>query len=354
MKNENNTSAKKKLIPAIAALATSAVMLSTSTYAWFTMNKTAEVTGLQMSATAGDSLEISLGEITGTTPSNDAPSINSISWKKSIDIDEYYASVGKLMPASSDTSLTLYSVENSDVYAGGTKVKSDAIVSEMKQKDSVTLTLDGASNTDFATSNSEADEGYYLDVPMWIRTTKSDADSTVYCTVTINDASGKNLKNAVRVAIIPIGTAMSETGGTDGILSLTLTGSAGYEAESTTSSTLTKITNPTVLNANPTIFGLTNGTYTTGKTLGANGTFTSALKTTSPIATTATSETYDSATSENTAVFTIPQADANSYSGVSFIARVWLEGESTFCSDLTAGQDWNIDFHFSLDPIPAP
>ena len=38
--NENNkNSAAKKIIPAVGMLALSATMLSTSTYAWFTMNK---------------------------------------------------------------------------------------------------------------------------------------------------------------------------------------------------------------------------------------------------------------------------------------------------------------------------
>ena len=60
---KKNTSAKKKLIPAVAMLTTSAVMLSTATYAWFTMSREVEVTGLQMSATASDALEISLGEV---------------------------------------------------------------------------------------------------------------------------------------------------------------------------------------------------------------------------------------------------------------------------------------------------
>ena len=36
---KKNTSAKKKLIPAVAMLTTSAVMLSTATYAWFTMSR---------------------------------------------------------------------------------------------------------------------------------------------------------------------------------------------------------------------------------------------------------------------------------------------------------------------------
>ena len=61
--NAQNTSAKKKLIPAVAMFTASAVMLSTATYAWFTMNKNAKVTGLNMTATAGGSIEISLGQL---------------------------------------------------------------------------------------------------------------------------------------------------------------------------------------------------------------------------------------------------------------------------------------------------
>lgn len=57
---KKNTSAKKKLIPAVAMLTTSAVMLSTATYAWFTLNKTVEVDGLKMTATAADALEFLL------------------------------------------------------------------------------------------------------------------------------------------------------------------------------------------------------------------------------------------------------------------------------------------------------
>ena len=41
---KKNTSAKKKLIPAVAMLTTSAVILSTATYAWFTMSREVEVT----------------------------------------------------------------------------------------------------------------------------------------------------------------------------------------------------------------------------------------------------------------------------------------------------------------------
>ena len=63
--NENNkNSAAKKIIPAVGMLALSATMLSTSTYAWFTMNKEVQITGLNMTATVGEGMEISLASVT--------------------------------------------------------------------------------------------------------------------------------------------------------------------------------------------------------------------------------------------------------------------------------------------------
>ena len=378
MKTSNKNSAKKKLVPAVAMLTTSAIMLSTATYAWFTMNKNVEVKGLSMSATAGDSLEISLGSLTaGSAPTNNAPTIGDISWKKSILIDDYYASVGKMLPASTADGLTVYSIDDIEkIFAGGTKVEDDAAVSTKTQGDSVTLTRDGNTNTEFKTipdseTGAKAAQGYYIDVPMWIRTTNAAAGgSDVYCTVNITDGagdtdagnSGTALMKAVRVAIIPIGTAQSKVGGADGINGLTLTGSAGYDADGSTASTLTKITDTTVLDGAATIFGLDGTTYNS-KVLTAAGTYSTVLNTAPTVATGATiSGTYtpptapnDPLASKNTAVFTIPAAAEDSYSGVSFIARVWLEGESEFCNDATADQDWNIDFHFTLDEVaPSP
>ncbi len=51
--------AMKKLIPAICLLLISAVLLGTSTYAWFSMNKTVTATGMQVKATTPASVEIS-------------------------------------------------------------------------------------------------------------------------------------------------------------------------------------------------------------------------------------------------------------------------------------------------------
>ena len=108
MKNNNKKKGNtaKKLLPAAMMLAVSASMLGTSTYAWFTMNKVVEVTGLQMQATASSGLEISMGAW-GTQAGAKAISVNTpskedISWKRSILISDYYAEVGKILPSSTD------------------------------------------------------------------------------------------------------------------------------------------------------------------------------------------------------------------------------------------------------------
>jgi hypothetical protein len=56
----------KKLVPAAGMLAISATMLATSTYAWFTMNKEVEVTGLTMQTKVSSNLLISENNVEGT------------------------------------------------------------------------------------------------------------------------------------------------------------------------------------------------------------------------------------------------------------------------------------------------
>ena len=53
----------RRMIPALCMLLVSAIMLSTASYAWFTMNEAVTATGMQVTAKAGD---IFL-EIKGTT-----------------------------------------------------------------------------------------------------------------------------------------------------------------------------------------------------------------------------------------------------------------------------------------------
>lgn len=60
----------KKLIPAIVLLLISAIVMSTASYAWFSMNKTVTATNMQVTATADGSLVITTGALPTSTTSS--------------------------------------------------------------------------------------------------------------------------------------------------------------------------------------------------------------------------------------------------------------------------------------------
>lgn len=73
MANKKKNSASKKLFSAVAMLTCSAVMLSTATYAWFTMNKVVEVTNMQVRAKTEEGLLINeIADYASTTWDNEA------------------------------------------------------------------------------------------------------------------------------------------------------------------------------------------------------------------------------------------------------------------------------------------
>ncbi len=67
--NMKKKSTARKLLPAAGMLAVSASMLATSTYAWFTMNKTVEVKGMEVKAKAEKGLLV-----------NEIPDVGSATW----------------------------------------------------------------------------------------------------------------------------------------------------------------------------------------------------------------------------------------------------------------------------------
>jgi len=143
-------SAKKKLIPAAGSLLISAAMLSTSTYAWFTMSREVEVRNIKMTATVPEDLQISLGHLkdftadtlgeatvetapgftglsgnqgilvpastaSGATaddggvkaPNTGTDAVSMLDWASSADVSEYYR-LGKIIPASSIDGQNIY------------------------------------------------------------------------------------------------------------------------------------------------------------------------------------------------------------------------------------------------------
>lgn len=322
--NENNkNSAAKKIIPAVGMLALSATMLSTSTYAWFTMNKEVQMTGLNMTATVGEGMEISLAgvdasdNITAPTTAHPDDTETEKGWKSAVVVDEYYSTIGKFKPASSTTGVTLFDALNSSD-AGRKASKFTDITSAENAK--VKASLRDKIKTGTEITVDEANSGYYVDIPVYLRTNKSGTDSEdIYYKMIISplDKDGKastadtdTLYKAVRVAFMA----------PDGKINL-----AGEQ-----------------------IFAVDNNYYESRKAVSAADTKSDV--TVNQNATAATGKLEDITAADSG--LDIPLAkDGDNYGHLDFIVRVWLEGESESCYNEKSGQSWNIDLSFSLgDP----
>jgi hypothetical protein len=396
---KNKSSARKKLIPAAGSLLISAAMLSTSTYAWFTMSREVEVKNIQMTATVPEDIQISLGKI-GTTsdvttaststadgsvamntgflmtntgavvdPREDGVANNDIDWANSVDVSAYYG-FGKLIPASSINGENI--IFTPDANGVGKTVKStakfyQAATAGTAGSESTALAGTGGtvgsgtlnatahtytSTTDRSTTwagttysaasawNHTNDDGYYIDIPVWLRTSSASVDVGVQAyvvDVAATDAAnplavadtatadGEKLYKAVRVAVLnDDGTANSNlipVADGDGTLA---TAGDKYTGGSVLNwYTRTADTNPDT-NANSGQALASTGTGNAG-TYGA------------PV-------TYAGPT---TAVATLTGGTGNAYgTAVKKIIRVWIEGEDPDCWNETAGQDWAINLKF--------
>lgn len=313
---KKNTSAKKKLIPAVAMLTTSAVMLSTATYAWFTMSREVEVTGIKLTATTPQTIEISLGQATTSntlTHGVEATAPNSDDmWTHTAATGSVYQDFGKLIPVSSVDGFNMFYTEKatengkkvSDVPNPFTKAET-AVGWEFKEggKSAETGAVVNAAENDGS--------GYYLDIPVWFRTTSTDA-VTLGLEVEIKNSSDDDTKSvlykAARVAILP------ETKSAQKVFSET--GAKYYKdgkAVATAGATLAASYGD--------VSAATEATVTGGKV-------------TNP----------DAATQ----VATVTVSTGTGYGGaVKYYIRVWLEGEDEACWNANAGQDFviNLKFH---------
>lgn len=312
---KKNTSAKKKLIPAVAMLTTSAVMLSTATYAWFTMSREVEVTGIKLTATTPQTIEISLGQATTSntlTHGVEATAPNSDDmWTHTAATGSVYQDFVKLIPVSSVDGFNMFYTEKatengkkvSDVPNPFTKAET-AVGWEFKEggKSAETGAVVNAAENDGS--------GYYLDIPVWFRTTSTDA-VTLGLEVEIKNSSDDDTKSvlykAARVAILP------ETKSAQKVFSET--GAKYYKdgkAVATAGATLAASYGD--------VSAATEATVTGGKV-------------TNPDAT--------------TQVATVTASTGTGYGGaVKYYIRVWLEGEDEACWNANAGQDFQINLKF--------
>jgi len=317
--NKKKKSNARKLIPAIGMLMTSAAMLTTSTYAWFTMNKEVSITGITLTATVPETLEISLGKAGGLAvngfnyvpeaPLNDDDDEynkeTNKDWTNSISISDYYKdssnnvlSFGTLVPVSSQNGAKMFFTD--DAIGDGHLLSDEAQFLEV--------------STEF--KDSSKGERYYLDIPVWFRTTKQNTSDNnldidmvdLYVTATISapENSTDVLYKAARVSVLK-----DDKSANKGVL----------------------------MNSEAKYYDNGEEGFSVGPVseIDANN---KAVKTEVDV------------NSPNEAVVQVPtrtSSDTNVLHGgkVERIIRIWLEGEDEACYNPNAGQSFKINLTFS-------
>lgn len=302
MKNttKKKTSAKRKLLPAAGSLLISAAMLSTSTYAWFTMNKSVDVTGMEMRTVVDSNLQIDDAAPTnggswtaGSWATNDNSFKNSTTQSITNEV---------LVPVSTTDGYSYWFTDPANVKGNGdatTDAYTEYTLAGLQGKYGASVTH-GYLDYHFvlkATNTSESAQKIVLD-QLDLKYTKSGSET--------------DTDKAWRVAILG---KKFETA--------TVNGAKTLPGIATSGATVTKIYTPA---------GAAN--FTSGEAVNsATGTGT---------------VTYASTVADSE----IFEVSANSTEYFEVIMRVWLEGEDTTCytglfNDLQEGK-WALETGFTL------
>jgi hypothetical protein len=385
MKKKMNNSAAKKLVPAAGMLGVSAMMLATSTYAWFTMAREVEVQNIQMTATVPANLQISAGMLNTTVGSGDgynnnkgilvkdasatnadngnvaAPGDAAEYWSNSIDLSNYYV-MGKIMPASSTNGQAIFFTPDAagvgKTLTTGAKfykavdnaaVQAESTIRTGSEKTTLASTLhaftgengtgdtwlgDGLNTGTYRKSvewNDTKDDGYYVDIPLWIRSSSTDQDIVLAVDAYVTSSSKKDeddLYKAARAVILG--------------------------ANKSTTSGLLEIRPDSLMNGDsPNNETIVDFMYTTN----ASGEAVSQVSDEN-LPTYATVAHYNGSLlgGDGTSnILKIAKASADGKYGTptKFWVRVWLEGEDPNCWNDNACQDFRINLKFTREAMSA-
>ena len=324
---KKNTSAKKKLIPAVAMLTTSAVMLSTATYAWFTMSREVEVTGIKLTATTPQTIEVSLGKatagatITSKTEATE-PGDDEKLWSNKAATSSVYTSFGKLIPASSTDGTNLYYTTKAKENGKSVDITGANAFTQATENNNAGWTFQTAGASSETESNLTADtkgEGYYLDIPVWFRTTNvEDVKLGVDVTVTDPNADDDNTKGdlykATRVAFL---TSDKTTANGVFLGAETDVDNGYYKKKAVRANTGTSENDY-------------YGTVTVAKEVTAN----------------TAGQVTNSDSTEVANVTGVGTGKTGYGTPTKYYIRVWLEGEDVNCWNANAGQSFTVDLKF--------
>jgi len=393
---KSRSSAKKKLIPATCMLLVSATMLASSTYAWFTMSRDVEVKNISMTATTPEDTQVSLGNLTGATkgytdntgfltpastaegakaddngvkaPSAGNNPTDMIDWSNAVDVSTYYA-LGRIIPASSVSGENIFFTPDANgvgqtIKAGaefytaatgktaGTEDYTSATTNYKTRLHAFTTANDKAATTGWQDTNytpasgwnHTEDDGYYVDIPVWFRTSAKDGVKlsvdayVVPKTATLDDTSAVNeLYKAMRVSIIPDADATANETGVKKLLPV----KDGFDATNKTTKT-----DPWAA-ANASIVDFYGRNVATGA-VDSNATTKAVSSVDSKAPTYAAASEY---TTGDCVVDLTGNTNIGTGTGYGaakkYYVRVWLEGEDPECWNANAGQDFTVNLKFS-------
>ena len=328
------------------------------------MSKEVELTGIQMTASVPETIQLSLGlgqnagvlttaADAGTITKVSAPvnSVDSLDWSNAVAVGSYYK-FGYLIPASSTTGEHIYFTDNAN--GVGQTIADDSVFT---QADTTYMTTYGVGNTtavakyaDYAQDS--ATKGYYMDIPVWFRTSSVDnVQLSVQADIgLVDNTTDTVLYKAARVSILSVdsssGAANANVNAQKILMDDELTAGANeyYNRYGTT------VKDQAVYKAGNAFDGTSEAASGSGTDYYGAAQF-------------ATQPVYsDSVTTAGTKLVTVPgkngtaatgdttlaaTGDSNRYgAAVQMIVRVWLEGEDVNCWDSTAGQSFTIDLKF--------
>ena len=223
----------RKLLPAFAMLTVSAISLTSATYAWFTMNKSVEVTGMQLKAQAEKGILIN--EMAGNgTVGEGASAVNNGTWSESALAE---SAVHALRPASTSDFTSWWHANSkktnteAGVNAGGNGVDANTVqltgggyysnityvengATVLKNDTAAAADTNCASTvyyTDGTGANSGYDdgEGFYVKYTYYIKSSSNDGltvtagklQATVKATLQGDNPTAQALDKALRVGI---------------------------------------------------------------------------------------------------------------------------------------------------------
>jgi len=336
---------KKRLASAVAMLLVSTMMLGTATYAWFTMNKTVSVTGMEVKAHAEEGLLINEVKLASSGTWDDAATAGSNVialrpsstsnltnwWHANSKISNEEAGIGELGSTVSDGNGNYYS----DVSASNNAISDKAIVFD---ENSTTETDYATGNTkaethvyykdaSFGTANQYDDgEGFYVKYTYYLKSS-GDGDlvvSDLKAAVKAAQKAGDNgntaeLMKSLRVGIeVPASNAANAARAGFGIFAPVNGADASYS--------VTNVATGATSDAVTAVVAATTGQFTTATTLNIS-------------------------TNNTPATITIPDVNDN---GIPVYVYVWFEGEDNNCTSnnlLTILSTYDIDINFSYDGV---